>query len=62
MYIDVDSKKPMQQLEAKINRGNRRILHGTADHRMDFSGRHFARKGLNIHAVDFPGLRSEDPC
>ena len=31
------------------------FVHGNGSHRMDSSGRHFARKGLNIHAVDLPG-------
>ena len=60
MYIDVDSKKTYVATGSKDHvEGSlgMTFIHGTAmDHTVwTLAGRHFARKGLNIHAVDLPG-------
>ena len=60
MYIDVDSKKTYVATGSKDHvEGNlgMTFIHGTGmDHTVwTLAGRHFARKGLNIHAVDLPG-------
>ena len=60
MYIDVDNKKTYVATGSKDHvEGSlgMTFIHGTAmDHTVwTLAGRHFARKGLNIHAVDLPG-------
>ena len=60
MYIEVDNKKTYVATGSKDHvDGNlgMTFVHGTGmDHTVwTLAGRHFARKGLNIHAVDLPG-------
>jgi len=60
MYIDVDNQKTYIATGSREHvEGNlgMTFIHGTAmDHTVwTLAGRHFARKGLNIQAVDLPG-------
>ena len=60
MYIDVDNQKTYIATGSKDHiQGNMGItfIHGTAmDHTVwTLASRHFARRGLNILAVDLPG-------